>query len=127
MGMSSQQVADMIKQLCGGPVDGCIDCCGVESAIQASIFATKNGGVVVLVGTGKPSVSLPLLNASCREVEMQGVFRYRFTYPKCIEMLAQKKLDVLPLITHRFEFTQTSVMDAFETCKDGKSKDGKSA
>lgn len=127
-GLSSKDVAEKIKELNGGtPVDACIDCCGVESAIQAAIYATKNGGVVVLVGMGKPECSVPLLNASCREVEMQGVFRYRFTYPKCIELLAAKKIDVEPLITHRFEFTQSSVMDAFETCKEGKSKDGKNA
>merc|ERR1739848_138560 len=125
--MSAQQVADKIKQLAGGPVDGCIDCCGVESAIQAGIYATKNGGVVTLVGMGRDLATVPLLDASCRELELQGVFRYRNTYPKCIELLANKKVNVSPLITHRFQFTQESVMDAFTTCLNGKSADGKSA
>merc|ERR1712224_977920 len=37
-GLTSQQVADKIKMMAGGFVDGCIDCCGVESAVQASIM-----------------------------------------------------------------------------------------
>lgn len=126
-GLTSQQVADKIKQLAGGLVDGCIDCCGVESAVQAAIYATKNGGVVTLVGMGKDQATIPLLDASCREVELQGVFRYRNTYPKCIELLAKKKVNVEPLITHRYVFNNDSIMDAFKCCMDGKSPDGRSS
>eukprot|EP00746_Dinoflagellata_sp_MGD_P163787 gnl/MRDRNA2_/MRDRNA2_92015_c0_seq1.p1 gnl/MRDRNA2_/MRDRNA2_92015_c0~~gnl/MRDRNA2_/MRDRNA2_92015_c0_seq1.p1 ORF type:complete len:401 (+),score=67.28 gnl/MRDRNA2_/MRDRNA2_92015_c0_seq1:112-1314(+) len=127
MGMNSQQVADKIKQLAGGPVDGSIDCCGVESAIQAGIYATKNGGVVTLVGMGRDLATVPLLDASCREVELQGVFRYRNTYPKCIELLANKKVNVAPLITHKYVFNNESIMDAFKCCHLGKSPDGRSS
>lgn len=128
MGLSAKEVAAKIEELNGGKkVDSCIDCCGVESAIQAAIFCTKNGGVVCLVGMGKPEISVPLLNASCREVELQGVFRYRNTYEKCIELQASGKVDVAPLITHKFEFTQESVMDAFNTCLTGKGSDGRNA
>ena len=75
---------------------------------------------MVLVGMGKPMISLPLLEASIREVDLLGVFRYRFTYPTCIEMLSSGKIDVNKLITHKFQWTQESVMDAFEHCATGK-------
>lgn len=126
MGLTPADVAEKIQAANGGEaMDGAIDCCGVESAVAAAIKATMAGGVVCLVGMGKPEMTLPLLDASCREVNMEGVFRYRNTYPKCIELLSTGKIDIAPLTTHRFEFTQSSMTDAFNTCKDGKSADGK--
>lgn len=35
-------------------------------------------------------------------------------YPLCINMMAAKKVDVLPLITHRFGFTPEDVAAAFD-------------
>mmetsp|Transcript_23813 Transcript_23813/g.52459 ORF Transcript_23813/g.52459 Transcript_23813/m.52459 type:complete len:358 (+) Transcript_23813:53-1126(+) len=127
-GLDSKAVATKIEEANGGKkVDSCIDCAGAEPVIQAAIYCTKNGGCVCLVGMGRPEMSVPLLNASCREVELQGVFRYRNTYPACIDLMATGKVDVKPLITHRFEFTQESMMEAFEACKVGKGKDGSNA
>lgn len=54
-----------------------------------------------------------------RELDIIGIFRYRNTWPLCIEFLRSGKIDVKPLITHRFEFTQDQVEEAFETSARG--------
>lgn len=124
-GMCAQDLATRLCELNGGEkVDACVDCCGAEPAVQAAILATQNGGVVCLVGMGCAHMNLPILNASSREVEIQGVFRYRHTYPKCIELMHSKQIDACKLITHRFAFTSQSVIEAFETCKRGQGLDG---
>jgi len=120
-GLSVDEVVQRIMDLNEGePVDGAIDCTGAEPCIQAAIKSTINGGAVCVVGMGRPDMTLPVLDASTREVDICGVFRYRYTYPKCIELLAEKKINVAPLITHRFEFTNESIMEAFETCRTGR-------
>ena len=55
----------------------------------------------------------------CREVDVIGIFRYRNTWPLCIEFLKSCKIDVKPLITHRFKFTEEQVEEAFETSAQG--------
>ncbi|CAD7951335.1 unnamed protein product [Amoebophrya sp. A120] len=100
--------------------DCAIDCCGVASAISCAIHSTKPGKRVVLVGMGGNMSNIPLIDASIREVDLVGVFRYRYTYATCIQMLAEKKIDVSKLITHKFPFSQEGVENAMEHCRTGK-------
>ncbi|MGH0132260.1 UNVERIFIED_CONTAM: hypothetical protein FKN15_051088 [Acipenser sinensis] len=79
--------------------------------------ATRSGGVVVLVGLGPETVNVPLVNAAVREVDIRGIFRYCNTWPMAIAMLASKKVDVKPLVTHRFPLEQA--LEAFETTRKG--------
>lgn len=57
--------------------------------------------------------------ANFREVDVIGIFRYKNTWPLCIEFITSGKIDVKPLITHRFGFSQKEVEEAFETSARG--------
>lgn len=94
-----------------------IECSGAQSSIATAIYATKSGGVVVLVGLGAPEVKIPVVNASVREVDIRGIFRYCNCYPVALEMVASGKVDVKPLVTHRY--TLEECLDAFERAKTG--------
>ena len=55
-----------------------------------------------------------LMYVGCREVDVIGIFRYKDTWPLCLEFLRTGKIDVKPLITHRFGFSQEELVEAFE-------------
>ncbi|MBN3306621.1 DHSO dehydrogenase, partial [Amia calva] len=114
---SAAVLAQRVKGLLGRQPDITIECTGAESCIQTAIYATRSGGVVVLVGLGKEMVNIPLLDAAVREVDLRGVFRYCNTWPMAISMLASQKVNVKPLVTHRFPLEQA--LDAFETTRRG--------
>lgn len=87
----------------GTVADICFDATGVESAMKACVYSAKRGGVVVLIGMGAPEVSLPILEASVKEVELRSVFRYCNTYPTALELVASGKVHLKRLVTHRFK------------------------
>jgi len=117
-GKSPEKMAGEVEELLGGKQPNiAIECSGFEDSIRFAIFCTKSGGVVVLVGMGKPEVTLNILNFAVREVDIRGIFRYANCYPTAIEMVASGKVDVKPLITHRFKLEET--LDAFETARTG--------
>ncbi|XP_051776600.1 sorbitol dehydrogenase isoform X2 [Erpetoichthys calabaricus] len=116
-GERPQVLADRVKGLLGCMPEISIECTGVESCIQTGIYATRSGGVLVLVGLGPEMVKVPIVNAAVREVDIRGIFRYCNTWPMAISMLASKKVNVKPLVTHRFPLEKA--LEAFETTKRG--------
>ncbi|KAF2130897.1 GroES-like protein [Dothidotthia symphoricarpi CBS 119687] len=106
-----------------GEVDAVFECTGVPSCVQASIFAIRPGGKLLLIGMGTPIQTLPISAAALREVDILGVFRYANTYPIGIEVVSKKGVDYpdfSKLVTHRYKGLDAAV-EAFEMA--GKTKD----
>ncbi|RVW76637.1 Sorbitol dehydrogenase [Vitis vinifera] len=117
-----QDVAEEVVQIhkaMGARVDVSFDCAGFDKTMSTALSATSTGGKVCLVGMGHNEMTVPLTPAAAREVDVVGVFRYKNTWPICIEFLRSGKIDVKPLITHRFGFSQREVEEAFETSAHG--------
>ncbi|KAM6943231.1 sorbitol dehydrogenase [Xenentodon cancila] len=112
-----RQLAKRVEDMLGAQPQITVECTGVESCIQTAIYGTRSGGVVVLVGLGAEMATVPLINAAVREVDIRGVFRYCNTWPMAIAMLASGKVNVKPLVTHRFPLEQAA--QAFETTRQG--------
>lgn len=97
--------------------DVVFECTGVESCVQLSIQMALSGGKVVLVGMGTPVQTVPMGDASLREVDLIGVFRYANQYPKAIALVAAGQLDLKSLVTQRFDLPDS--VHAFETVRRG--------
>lgn len=97
-----------------GP-DVVIDCAGFESTLQTGVRACVAGGKVVIVGLGSEEAKIPISVAACKELDISGSFRYCNTYPLCLKLLESGKVDVNPMITHRFGFSAKEVDAAFDT------------
>ena len=88
-----------------GEADLIFECTGVESCVQAGIYASKPGGRLMLVGMGVPVQTLPISAAALREVDICGVFRYANTYMDGVALVSEKKAGIASLetlVTHRF-------------------------
>eukprot|EP00250_Pteridium_aquilinum_P005052 c15208_g1_i1 orf=431-1555(-) len=103
-----------LQKLVGSPIDITFDCVGFSKTMSTALKVTRSGGKVCLVGMGQDMMTLPLTAAAAREVDVLGIFRYCNTYPLCINLLQSRKIDVRPLITHRFGLTEEEIKAAFK-------------
>ncbi|XP_065837562.1 sorbitol dehydrogenase-like [Oscarella lobularis] len=116
-GLQPKEIAEKVKNFIGDDLaTETLECSGAEPSIRAGIYSTRSGGTLILVGLGKPEVTLPIVDASVREVDIRGIFRYRNAYPTALEMVATGAVNVKPLVTHHFSLEKS--LDAFETAKD---------
>lgn len=112
-------------------VDITFECTGKEVCMHTSLYATKCGGKVIMVGMGTPIQTLPLSAAHLREVDILGIFRYVNTYKTGIRILCNQGKGVagftLPslddMVTHRFKGLENS-KDAFELASRTSDDDG---
>uniref|UniRef100_A0A8C3E5H7 Sorbitol dehydrogenase n=1 Tax=Corvus moneduloides TaxID=1196302 RepID=A0A8C3E5H7_CORMO len=110
-----KEVASKVESVLGCMPEITVECTGVQTCIQTGIYATRSGGTLVLVGLGPEMVTVPIVNAAVREVDIRGIFRYCNTWPVAIALLASKRINIKPLVTHRFPLERA--LEAFETTK----------
>lgn len=110
-----ESVSQQVISLLGENPDITIECSGAESSLNLAIAVTKDGGNVVMVGLNHKKVTVNLTSAACREVNLLGVRRYRHSFPIAIHLVSSGKINVKPLITHRFKLE--NALQAFETAR----------
>ncbi|KAI2620009.1 GroES-like protein [Hypoxylon sp. NC1633] len=92
-------------------VDVTFECTGKEACMHTSLYATRPGGKVIMVGMGTPIQTIPMSAAHLREVDILGIFRYANTYGTGIRLLSAQGYGeagfALPslddMVTHRFK------------------------
>ncbi|VEU19400.1 DEKNAAC100158 [Brettanomyces naardenensis] len=97
-----------------------IDCTGVPSCIYDAVTSLDKNGRYVQVGNGGATLDgFPIAKVSECELTVKGSFRYTVgDYQTSVDLIANGKLDVKPLITHRFAFEQA--IDAYKFFGEGK-------
>jgi len=126
----SKRCAAEMKRTLGiedrGPqsIDLVIDASGAATSIQTAIYVVKTGGTFVQVGLGNPDIAVDVGQIICRELTIKGSFRYGpGDYQLAIALVAQSKINLKPLVTHRYTFGDAGL--AFAATKSGVGPDGK--
>nr|BAK04516.1 predicted protein [Hordeum vulgare subsp. vulgare] len=107
-----------------GGVDVVIEASGAESCIQMAMYLVREAGVYVQVGMGSPDVQIPIGAFASKEAKFISSFRYGpGDYPLAISLVSSGRIDLKPLVTHRFQFRDA--VEAFNATKNGKGTDGR--
>lgn len=96
---------------------------GSPRAYDNLIEIARPGGTVVLVGLPVDPVAFDVAGASVRELRFETVFRYAHQYDRAIAMFASGKVDLKPLVTETFPFSES--IAAFERAAEGRPGDVK--
>jgi 2-desacetyl-2-hydroxyethyl bacteriochlorophyllide A dehydrogenase len=94
-------------------VDLVFDTVGTTRTIQESLGILKKGGTLVLMATKENDIRFPALLLSAERTIRTSSNAMYADFPRAVEFLAAGKIQVDPLITHRFALTQA--LEAFQT------------
>ncbi|MFN2451537.1 MAG: zinc-binding dehydrogenase [Candidatus Dormibacteria bacterium] len=104
----------------GGPLDCVLEMSGAAAAVAAGVRAVRPGGWISLLGIGDHEVRLDLTrDVVMKGVTLQGVVGRRpDTWRATLDFVAGGRVDVTPLLTHRFALDE--VDGAIELIKSGR-------
>ncbi len=95
--------AELVKEIHrrteGRGVDLVLEAVGREETVSASIASARKGGTVTLIGNISPEVRIPLQIVVSRQIRLQGSCASSGEYPQAMELIANGKIQVAPLIT----------------------------
>jgi L-iditol 2-dehydrogenase len=94
-----QDAAQAVLAALPGGVDHVFEAVGIGATVATAVAAVRKGGTVTLVGNIAPKVELPLQAVVTRQIRLQGSASSAGEYPRAIELLASKQLDVSGLIS----------------------------
>ncbi|MDU4961874.1 MAG: zinc-binding alcohol dehydrogenase family protein [Sporomusaceae bacterium] len=98
---------EAIRQITNGRMaEVVIEASGAEKAIRGAIDYVSYAGRISLVGWPKQEVSLPTALFTKKELTIVGSRNAVGTFPKCLQLIAEKKIQVEPLITKVVPFDE---------------------
>ena len=81
--------------------DVVIEASGAGAALRTAYERCRPGGTVVQLGVQTAETPLPLNLVMQKELTVRGSFRFAHVFDKAVHLLANRKLEVRPLITER--------------------------
>lgn len=116
----TDSVAQLMELTHGRGVDVVFDASGSSAACRLAPELAARGGVLTLVGWPEArSFEYPVEVLIDKELDVRGVNRYCNTFPEAIALLAAGRLDVSPLVSHRYRFAD--VVEAFRFATENRS------
>lgn len=117
--------ADLVSQVMAETknrgVDFVFECSGALKAYQNIGDYLIPGGTIVCVGMPSDLVQIDIVALQLKEVTILSSFRYANVYEEAVSLVAQKKINLTPLITTVFEFNKS--VAAFERAAKNLAKD----
>lgn len=121
--INAKQVQDVpreVRRLTGGGAEIAIEAIGRPATMEQAFACLRTGARLVVVGYTNDNMTLNAGRTMYREMEVLGSLGCRpVDYPKVIELARIGKLQVQPLVTHRFPLDR--INDAFDTLRQGES------
>ena len=104
----TEDVVALVKELEPALLDIVFECCGKQEAVDQAIDMLKPGGKLLIIGIPEFSRwSFPVDKLRHKEIAIQNVRRQNGALEETLELLAEEKVDVSRMPSHRFKFANT--------------------
>ena len=102
-----------------GGFDVVIEASGAPAALAVAYQHCKPGGTIVQLGVQPGPATLSVNAIMQKEITVRGSFRFAHVFAAALDLVANRKLDLQPLISHRYSFDQ--LVDGVKTASDSSS------
>ena len=103
-----QNVTEVVHELTAGwGADVVFEASGNARSVASAFEPLCPGGCVVFVGMPGAPVPLDIVAAQAKEAHIETIFRYAHVFPRAVALLSSGKIDVKPLITDTFAFSDS--------------------
>lgn len=108
-----ENIVDIVmRETQGWGADIVFEATGSPHAAKTVFEPLAPGGCVVMIGGQSEPIAYDAGAAMIREARVENIFRYAHVFPRCVGMLNSGAIDVKPLITQTFDFSES--VRAFE-------------
>jgi len=97
-----EDVPKAVKQLTKVGSDFVIEAAGTKTTVEQTPFLVRKAGKVALVGESEGYLNL----GDADEAQFFTIYLSPVEYPKAIELIGRKLVDIKGLITHRFKLAE---------------------
>lgn len=99
--------ARILEETEGWGADIVFEASGSEHAVPTVFDYLRPGGAVVLIGMPLSPVPVDVVAAQAKEARIETIFRYANVYPRALALMGSGKIDLKPLITETFPFSES--------------------
>lgn len=110
---ADQVINTMKEKLPENEYDFGYEATGADACYSLAAKCIRPGGRIAMIGMGPKIQEIPIVDYVCKEITILPSFRYANTYPMALELVADYREKLLPLITHRIPFSLAGVEEAF--------------
>ena len=117
---TGKDISKEIRRLTGGGADIAIEVIGNPATVKQAYDSLRIGGRLCVVGYTPGDITISGARLMIREIEVVGSVSCRpGDYPKLIEMVKRRRIQVESVVTHKFKLEE--INEAFEVMKKGES------
>jgi 2-desacetyl-2-hydroxyethyl bacteriochlorophyllide A dehydrogenase len=103
-----QDSIEVVKELSGGDMAPVVlECSGSQSGINNALELASNSGRIGLVGWAKGKIEFNQPRVLRKELNIMGSRCSYNEFPECIDMIYNKRVNVMPLVTVRHSLEET--------------------
>ncbi|MCP4750789.1 MAG: alcohol dehydrogenase catalytic domain-containing protein [Proteobacteria bacterium] len=90
-----------------GKLDFVFEATGVAQTINQGLKMLKKGGKVMMIGIHADDVTFDAIDLVRQSKSLIGTYAYhKDTWERSLELMSSRRIDIDPIITHRFPFSQ---------------------
>jgi L-iditol 2-dehydrogenase len=102
-----------VRESTGGGADVALECSGAAEAVAQCVEMVRKGGRIAAIGIPMEDARIPMQRLVLDEIDLVGVRAAAGEMPRAIQLVADGRIRLRELITHRFSLADFA--DAYAT------------